>query len=427
MDTYTKRDVYIVALMLIIVPLAGEWKFYLVNETFRISFGAPTFFFFLLLLQRVPAVLPGFLTGIAVVFFRMLFEGTTQSHFDWAASALEHYSSFVYYFTYSVLFTLIKMERFHNRTLVIGGIGMVIEVAANLIELLSQYVFFPTVITWGALQEMFMVALSHSFVVLSFLNMIKLYEAQSREKQTRKQNEHMLMLISNLYEESLHLKKTLQSAETITVKSFELYQGLQSIEQEQRFAKQALIIAGEVHEIKKDNQRIFAGLRKLISDENLTDYMDIHQLADIVIRSNEKYAALLGKTIHFAVSIEGEHPHYHVFTMLSLINNMVANAVEAIQDDGVISIYVTREDEQVMLKISDNGPGVLPRRRRLIFKPGFTTKYNHAGAPSTGIGLSYVKEVVEEQQGEVALLDEADGAGAAFLIRLPIESIREKG
>ncbi|WP_183192648.1 sensor histidine kinase [Brevibacillus fluminis] len=413
--------------MLIIVPLAGEWKFYLVNETFRISFGAPTFFFFLLLLQRVPAVLPGFLTGIAVVFFRMLFEGTTQSHFDWAASALEHYSSFVYYFTYSVLFTLIKMERFHNRTLVIGGIGMVIEVAANLIELLSQYVFFPTVITWGALQEMFMVALSHSFVVLSFLNMIKLYEAQSREKQTRKQNEHMLMLISNLYEESLHLKKTLQSAETITVKSFELYQGLQSIEQEQRFAKQALIIAGEVHEIKKDNQRIFAGLRKLISDENLTDYMDIHQLADIVIRSNEKYAALLGKTIHFAVSIEGEHPHYHVFTMLSLINNMVANAVEAIQDDGVISIYVTREDEQVMLKISDNGPGVLPRRRRLIFKPGFTTKYNHAGAPSTGIGLSYVKEVVEEQQGEVALLDEADGAGAAFLIRLPIESIREKG
>lgn len=413
--------------MLIIVPLAGEWKFYLVNETFRISFGAPTFFFFLLLLQRVPAILPGFLTGIAVVFFRMLFEGTTQSQFDWAASALEHYSSFVYYFTYSVLFTLIKMERFHNRTLVIGGIGMVIEVAANLIELLSQYVFFPTVITWGALQEMFMVALSHSFVVLSFLNMIKLYEAQSREKQTRKQNEHMLMLISNLYEESLHLKKTLRSAETITVKSFELYQGLQSIEQEQRFAKQALIIAGEVHEIKKDNQRIFAGLRKLISDENLTDYMDIHQLADIVIRSNEKYAALLGKTIHFAVSIEGEHPHYHVFTMLSLINNMVANAVEAIQDDGVISIYVTREDEQVMLKISDNGPGVLPRRRRLIFKPGFTTKYDHAGAPSTGIGLSYVKEVVEEQQGEVALLDEADGTGAAFLIRLPIESIREKG
>ncbi|MGO0063305.1 ATP-binding protein [Brevibacillus fluminis] len=413
--------------MLIIVPLAGEWKFYLVNETFRISFGAPTFFFFLLLLQRVPAVLPGFLTGMAVVFFRMFIDGTTQSHFDWTASALEHYSSFFFYFTYSLLFTVIKMERFHNRTLIIGGVGMVIEVAADLIELLSQYVFFPTVITWGALQEMVMVALSHSFVVLSFLNMIKLYEAQSREKQTRKQNEHMLMLISNLYEESLHLKKTLQSAETITVKSFELYQGLQSLEQDQRFAKQALIIAGEVHEIKKDNQRIFAGLRKLISDENLTDYMDIHQLAGIVVRSNEKYAALLGKTIHFTVSIEGVHPHYHVFTMLSLINNMVANAVEAIQDDGEISLYVTREDEHVMLKISDNGPGVLPRRRKLIFKPGFTTKYDYAGAPSTGIGLSYVKEVVEEQKGEIVLLDGTDGAGAAFLIRLPIESISEKG
>lgn len=54
---------------------------------------------------------------------------------------------------------------------------------------------------------MIIIAISHRFIVLSFFNMIKLYEAQSRERQIRKQNEHMLMLISNLYEESVLLKK----------------------------------------------------------------------------------------------------------------------------------------------------------------------------------------------------------------------------
>ncbi len=48
--------------------------------------------------------------------------------------------------------------------------------------------------------------------------MMKLYEAQSREKHIKKQNEHMLMLISNLYEDAVHLKKTLQDAENITKK-----------------------------------------------------------------------------------------------------------------------------------------------------------------------------------------------------------------
>ncbi len=45
--------------------------------------------------------------------------------------------------------------------------------------------------------------------------MIKLYEAQSRERQIRKQNEHMLMLISNLYEESVLLKKRCKKSSRI--------------------------------------------------------------------------------------------------------------------------------------------------------------------------------------------------------------------
>jgi len=427
-----KRDIYILVLMLFTVPLAGELNFYPINETFRISFGAPTFFFFLLLFQRIPPVIPGFLTGTLVVGFRILLDMVTLDIFDWTSSFQAHYSSFFFYYSYSLLFYLFKMDRFSNRTLIIGCIGMVIEVLADLVELMALRLAFHTIITWGTLKEIIIIAISHSFIVLSFLNMIKLYEAQSREKQTRKQNEHMLMLISNLYEESIHLKKTLQNAENITMKSYQLYQGLDDLKNAQisaplhDFVKQALIIAGEVHEIKKDNQRIFAGLVKLISDESFTDYMDIHQLVDIIVQSNKKYADLIGKNIQFDHTITGVHPHYHIFTILSLINNVVQNAVEAIHAEGTISIYIERKHDFVNIRISDNGPGVPPRRKKLIFKPGFTTKYDHSGNPSTGIGLPYVKEIVEQLQGEITVQDGPTGTGTTFIIRLQIDKLTEK-
>lgn len=431
-QTQVKRDWYILVLMLITVPLAGELKFYPVNETFRISFGAPTFFFFLLLFQRIPSVLAGFLTGITVVSFRIVIDLIAGYHTAWEASLQAHYSSFFFYFAYSVLFYLTGMRRFHNRTILVGLMGMVIEVLADLLEFLSQYVLLETVLTWVAVQEMLVIALSHSFIVISFLNMMRLYEAQSREQQTRKQNEHILMLISTLYEESIHLKKTLQNAESISMKSFELYQGLQELHKEQvssnveSFAKQALIVAGEVHEIKKDNQRIFAGLYKLISDESITDYMDIHQLVDIIRRSNMKYATLLEKDIQITASITGTHPLYHVFMMLSLINNLVANAVEAIQQTGSISIEIDRIGDLVEIRINDDGPGVPPRRKALLFKPGFTTKYDRTGNPSTGIGLSYVQQLVEQWQGEISLQDGVGGKGTTFLMQVPIDPITKK-
>lgn len=55
--------------MILTVPLVGEIKSFPLNETFRMSFGAPTFFFFLLLFRRIPAFLPVFLTAIVVVVF----------------------------------------------------------------------------------------------------------------------------------------------------------------------------------------------------------------------------------------------------------------------------------------------------------------------------------------------------------------------
>ncbi|HDR7451788.1 TPA: sensor histidine kinase [Bacillus cereus] len=433
LSNLVKKDIYILVLMILTVPLVGEIKSFPLNETFRMSFGAPTFFFFLLLFRRIPAFLPGFLTAIVVVVFRISMDVIIKGNMDWLAAFHTHYPSFFFYFTYSYLFHLAKIKRFYHQPLMIGFIGCMIEILSDCVELMIQYFVLKTSITSEAINEIIVIACSHSFIVLSFFNMMKLYEAQSRERHIKKQNEHMLMLISNLYEDAVHLKKTLQDAENITKKSYDLYKTLDSFEHKQMdfqfedLRQQALQIAGEVHDVKKDNQRIFVGLSKLISDESFTDYMSVHELVNIIIRANTKYARLLEKDIQFVYKIDGVHPHYHIYTILSIINNIVTNAVEAIQGMGTITIDINKDHHFVEFQIGDNGPGISSKYKDSIFEPGFTSKYDDLGNPSTGIGLSYVKEMVEQLEGDVTLEDRTEGKGSIFIIRLGIDHIISKG
>ena len=72
--------------------------------------------------------------------------------------------------------------------------------------------------------------------------------------------------------------------------------------------------------------------------------MKAADLVGLVIRINEKYAESLGKDIQFKSVIEGEHPDYHVFTVLSILNNLTANAVEAMGDRGEIRLALRRAE-----------------------------------------------------------------------------------
>ncbi|WP_025849200.1 ATP-binding protein, partial [Paenibacillus ehimensis] len=148
------------------------------------------------------------------------------------------------------------------------------------------------------------------------------------------------------------------------------------------------------------------------------------ELGGVVVRSNEKYARLHGKSIGISLKIKGEHPPYHAYTLLSLLNNLVSNAVEAIPKDGDIEVVIDRPDERTAeLRVRDDGPGIPEHSRDIVFHPGYTTKYDAAGVPSTGIGLSYVQETVERLGGTITIQEGIGGKGSEFIIQLPLASL----
>ncbi|MGE7270803.1 sensor histidine kinase [Brevibacillus panacihumi] len=425
-----RESFFILFIMLIAVPIAGELKFHPFQDDFRVSFGTTAFFFFMLWLR--PSLLAGCLTGAVVVLFRVFLDGINQEDFLWSASLHQHMPAFFFYAAFAGLFSLFRVNYLHHRPLWVGLLGTLAEILANLVELSFRAPSLLSVVQPSVIGPIAVIALIRCFFVLSFFNMIKLRQAIWTKEEQRHRNERMLMLISNLYEESIHLKKTLQQVEDITRDCYELYRDMKELPgepQKDRFARQMLMIAGQVHEVKKDNQRIYAGLSKLISDENERDYMPLGELISIIVRGQEKYARMLGKEIRFEVNVDIPYLACHIYTTLSLVNNLVANAVEAIEHKGMVSLVATVDEtlEWIQFSVADDGPGISIKEKELLFMPGYTTKYDVSGKPSTGIGLCYVKEVVNNLNGQIEISEQAEHFATVFTIRLPHVSLVQKG
>lgn len=423
-----KKNLYVLIILILIIPLAGELKLYPFNNTFRVSVAVPIFFFLLLWAKDISLISSGIIAGISVVIFRVILDFAMKGQITFSSEFSTHFSAFFFYFTYACLFYFAKVIKFRYNPFVIGFLSVCIDTLSNTVELIFRHLTFGDAITLYLLLEILILAIIRTFFVLGIFTMIKLRETEVEVYHQQEQNKHMLFLISSLYEESVQLKKSLQNAEHITRDCYNLYKALQNNENElsiENLSQKLLAIAGEVHEIKKDNQRIYAGLSKMISSESSTDYIDIEKMGNIIIQTNEKYAHSLGKDIKFVLNIEDKFPPLHIFTILSLINNLVSNAVEAIEDAGLIKLNINKKDQYIEFKVSDNGPGIPDKKKELIFSPGYTTKYDVCGTPSTGMGLPYIKDVAHNLNGKITLETKSDTNETIFSLLIPINNLVE--
>jgi two-component system NtrC family sensor kinase len=119
--------------------------------------------------------------------------------------------------------------------------------------------------------------------------------------------------------------------------------------------------------------------------------------------------------------------HCHEGELKQVLLNIVVNAAQAIDTErirvgseamGTIRIKTERIDDAVRITITDSGPGIPEEVQRKIFDPFFTTKPVGKG---TGQGLSMAYAVIVQKHGGTLAVDSAPGAGATFVIELPLE------
>jgi signal transduction histidine kinase len=96
--------------------------------------------------------------------------------------------------------------------------------------------------------------------------------------------------------------------------------------------------------------------------------------------------------------------------------NLLVNAGQAIEKEGIITVKTTHENDVVKIAITDNGKGIENSHIKKIFDPFFTTKPVGKG---TGLGLSISFGIIKKHHGKIDVQSKP-GAGSTFTITIPV-------
>ena len=97
-----------------------------------------------------------------------------------------------------------------------------------------------------------------------------------------------------------------------------------------------------------------------------------------------------------------------------VIENLLKNALDAMEGKGSIIVTIADEEHKVCIDISDTGKGIARKNIPLLFKPGFTTKKR-----GWGLGLSLVKRIIEDyHKGHIFVLHSEPNKRTTFRIML---------
>ena len=103
--------------------------------------------------------------------------------------------------------------------------------------------------------------------------------------------------------------------------------------------------------------------------------------------------------------------------------NLITNALGSVESGGTVSISVTSENDQAVLRVVDDGCGLSDDVKQHLFEPFFTRRRDGQG---TGLGLSITYQIIEDHQGRIVAESDGPGTGSTFTITLPLVNQLER-
>lgn len=177
---------------------------------------------------------------------------------------------------------------------------------------------------------------------------------------------------------------------------------------EGKIEKQISIIEAE---IKQANSIISEVLGYVRSREPILNKVELNSYIKDILTS---YPFPTGITLVEKLEPFAVHVKIDTEEMKQAFRNLLSNAVEAMQNQGTLTVGTQAGKEMVCIYVADTGPGIPSDIRQKIFAPFFTTK-----ARGTGLGLAVVEKAVNRHVGKLFISSE-EGKGSCFQIYLKI-------
>ena len=178
------------------------------------------------------------------------------------------------------------------------------------------------------------------------------------------------------------------------------------------YARDLSLIVGETDRLGQSVTQLLSFARREAPAELP---MPADQLVDSVVRLFQVVAEKDGISITSRIETQQELGGAAVSAVRVALSNLLLNALQSSPKGGEVIITIRIERETLVIIVEDSGPGVSAELRQRIWQPFFTTRQR-----GTGLGLAIVRKRMQEAGGTARLVDQRNGMGASFELRVPI-------
>lgn len=392
-------------------------------EGFRVSAAVVLYPVLLILVMRDShRPQTGLVTGLFVLLFRALTDLLAGVPL---LQALEmEYPGGVFYLCYDALLCLLLSDRRSASYPRLWLATLVCDVVSNVVNLvLSSH---GLNLSAGVLAALLWLAFGRSLAVLTILFVSRSYRLLILREEHEQRYQHLFLMTADLKTELYFLKKDAEDIEAVMSSAYQLYERLEAQHADEALTSLALSIARDVHEVKKDNLRIIRGIEEEVAGDFDGETMALSDLLHILQVSTRQLLGQLRADIRLECGYDRDLPIREHYRLLSVLKNLVTNAVEAIQagpGHGNVQVDCRVQGNDLRLQVTDNGPGISKRAMNLLFQVGYSTKFNpDTGDINRGVGLPAVKYIVDELGGTIQV-DSQPGVRTQFDILLPLAAV----
>ena len=172
-----------------------------------------------------------------------------------------------------------------------------------------------------------------------------------------------------------------------------------------------------VAEMNKDVKRL-STIASRFSKIGSRPSMEIYDINEIVSHASDYMSSRISRRIRLTLMPWHEPLIVTLSPPLTewVMENLIKNAVDAMEGSGKIDIAIRPEKNKAIIEISDTGKGIARKNQKAIFNPRFTTK-----SRGWGLGLTLTKRIIEEYHGGLIYVKKSEiGVGTTFAIELPM-------
>lgn len=407
------RSIEKTILVAVFTTFMGQIYFTPFGSEFRLTFAVAVLNVLMLTFKEINPLATINLVGLMTFFVRSSVFVFNQNGTIMDAFHI-YYPAVFFYIFYSLFFVLLDVRSFLKNPLALFISIWICDSIPNSIEVIIRQEWrianFEQII-----YTVIMIGLFRTVFTTVMIYISNYYFQHVSEKQKHQKFVEKIVLMSSLKTELFFLRKSKNDIEDAMRRSFEIYERLENGDEKAAI----LTVSKDIHEIKKDYTRVIAGIEKSI--EETSDFqMDFFEILSIVTETNRKLSESKGKKIAFKINNFYNFKTTEYFTLISILNNLVVNSIEAIELEGMISIYENLHDDVIFISVFDDGEGIDEVDISLIFEPGYSTKYNEVnGIMSSGIGLTHAKYLIEEILGGRLSVESQKGVSTSFNILIP--------